>query len=158
MVRASSPRSTFLVGLAAGGLLLAAGPALAQSSSCQEAQKFMGERKSLTDQLQKAAGKDKKLDPRTACSVFGKLQANGETGIKWLEANGDWCQVPEQFATNFKQEHDKVKQLRGQACKVAAEFSAMEKKAKQAQQQQKSGNPFAGGGLTGEYKIPQGAL
>jgi hypothetical protein len=150
-------RSSFLAGLAAAGLLAAAEPAFAQAAGCQDAQKFMSERKSLSEQLQKAGGKDKKLDPRIACTIFGKLQSNGESGLKWIEANKDWCQIPDQFTQNFKNEHDKVKELRGQACKVAAQFTAMEKKARQAQQQQKGGNPF-GGGLTGEYSIPKGAL
>jgi hypothetical protein len=158
MVRALSIRSSLLAGLTAASLLVAAGPAWAQASGCQDAEKFMGERKSLSEQLQKASGKDKKLDPRVACTVFGKLQSNGEKGLKWIEANKDWCQIPDQFAQNFSQEHEKVKDLKGQACKAAAQFSAMEKKARQAQQQQqKGGNPF-GGGLTGEYKMPQGAL
>src|SRR3954454_3997841 len=139
-------RSSLLAGLAAAGLIVAAGPAFAQAAGCEDAQKFMTERKNLSEQLQKAGGKDKKLDPRMACTLFGKLQSNGETGIKWIEANKDWCQIPDQFAQNFKTEHDKVKELRGQACKVAAQFTAMEKKARQQQQQQpKGGNPFGGG-------------
>jgi len=152
-------RSSIMAGLAAAGLIAAAGPVLAQAAGCQDAEKFMTERKGLSEQLQKAGGKDKKLDPRTACTLFGKLQSNGESGLKWIEANKDWCQIPDQFAQNFKAEHEKVKELRGQACKVAAEFTAMEKKARaQAQQQQqKGGNPF-GGGLKGEYSIPKGAL
>jgi hypothetical protein len=140
------------------GAALPPGPALAQPSTCQEAQKFIGERQTLIQSLNKSAGKDKKLDPRVACTVFGKLQTNGEKGLKWLEANKDWCQIPDQFTQNFSQEHDKIKDLKGQACKAAAQFGEMEKKARQAQQQQQKGaNPF-GGGLTGEYKVPQGAL
>ena len=136
----------------------AATPAAAQASSCQDAQKFMSERQTLTQQFQKAAGKDKKIDPRSACSIFGKLVKNGETGLKWLEANKDWCQVPDQFAQNFKQEHEKITELRGQACDAVAKMAAMEKQARQqAKQAQQGGNPF-GGGLTGEYKIPKGAL
>jgi hypothetical protein len=158
MVRALSIRSPYLAGLSAVAMLVAASPALAQASGCQDAQTFMVERKNLSEQLQKSAGKDKKLDPRVACTVFGKLQTNGEKGLKWLEANKDWCQIPDQFTQNFSQEHDKIKDLKGQACKAAAQYGEMEKKARQAQQQQQKGaNPF-GGGLTGEYKVPQGAL
>ena len=159
MLRAPSPRSSFLAGLTAAALLATAGPALAQASGCQDGQKFFAERNTLGQQLQKAAGKDKKLDPRTACTVFGKLVSNGESALKWMETNKDWCQIPDQVVENIKQENEKVKGTRAQACKVAAQFNEMEKKARQAQQQQqqKGGNPF-GGGLTGEYKIPQGAL
>jgi hypothetical protein len=156
MPRAALLRSILAGGFAAAGLLAASAPATAQSSSCQDAQKFLKERQDLIQQINKLGGKDKKIDPRAACSVMGKLVANGEVGVKWLDANKDWCQVPDAFAKNFRQDHDRSKEMRGQACKAAAQLNALEKKAKQAQQQQR-GNPF-GGGLTGEYKIPQGAL
>ena len=152
MVRAP----TLLTALAlCAGVALPSGPALAQPSTCQEAQKFMGERQTLIQGLNKSAGKDKKLDPRVACGAFGKLVSNGETGLKWLETNKDWCQVPDQFVANFKSEHAKIKDLRGQACGAVAKLEQMQKQARE--QQQKGGNPF-GGGLTGTYKIPQGAL
>jgi hypothetical protein len=156
MSRAALLRSVLAGGLAAAGLIAASAPVSAQSSSCQDAQKFLQERQSLIQQINKLGGKNKKVDPRSACSIMGKLVANGEVGIKWLNANKDWCQVPDQFATNFRQDHDRSKEMRGEACKAAAQLNALEKKAKQAEQQQRN-NPF-GGGLTGEYKIPQGAL
>jgi hypothetical protein len=156
MSLALSLRPALFAGLAAAGLVASAAPAWAQASSCRDGEKFLTERKSLSAQLQKAAGKDKKLDPRVACTVFGKLENNGENGLKWIAANKDWCQIPDQFVQNFKSEHEKIQELKGQACKVAAQVREMEKKAKQQAQQQK-GNPF-GGGLTGDYKIPQGAL
>jgi hypothetical protein len=155
MVRAFSLRSLALASLAlVAGTAAAVTPALAQSSSCQDAQKFMSERASLIQGLNKSAGKDKKLDPRYACTAFGKLVSNGETGLKWFGTNKDWCQVPDQVVENFQKEHDKVKELRGQACGALAKMEKMQQQARKAQQ---SGNPF-GGGLTGEYRIPQGAL
>jgi hypothetical protein len=151
-MRASSLRTPFVAALVAGGALLAAAPAIAQSTVCQEGQKLMSERQSLTEQLNKSAGKDKKLDPKIACSAFGKLGTNSEAIIKWMETNKDWCQIPDQAVANFKNEHTKIKELRGQACKVAAQVNQMEKQAREG-----ANNPF-GGGLTGQYKIPQGAL
>jgi hypothetical protein len=156
MVRAP----TLLTALAlCAGVALPSGPALAQPSTCQEAQKFMGERQTLIQGLNKSAGKDKKLDPRVACGAFGKLVSNGETGLKWFETNKDWCQVPDQFVENFKADHDKIKDLRGKACGIVSKMEKMQNQARQQQQQQQqqNGNPF-GGGLTGTYKIPQGAL
>jgi hypothetical protein len=150
-MRASSLRTPFVAALVAGGALLAVAPALAQSSGCQDGQKLMVQRQSLMEQLNNAAGKDKKLDPKTACATFGKIGTNGEAIVKWMEANKDWCQIPDAALENFKNEQTKVKELRGQACKVAAQMTQMEKQARQG------ANPFAGG-LTGEYKIPQGAL
>jgi hypothetical protein len=142
-----------LSALAGGAVLVAAGPASAQV--CQDGAKLIQERQSIVQQLNKAGGKEKKLDPRMACSAFGKLVANGEQSLKWLETNKDWCQIPDQVEDNLKQEHDKVKEIRGKACQAAAKVEQMQKQARQ--QQQQGGNPF-GGGLTGQYKIPQGAL
>jgi hypothetical protein len=150
-MRASSLRTPIVAALVAGGALLAAAPASAQTSGCQDGQKLMAQRQSLMEQLNKSAGKDKKLDPRAACSTFGKLGTNNEAIVKWMEANKDWCQIPDAALANFKDEQTKLKELRGQACKVAAQVTQMEKQARQG------ANPFAGG-LTGEYKIPQGAL
>jgi hypothetical protein len=161
MSRAPSLRTRLAGGLAAAGMiaagmLVAAAPASAQMSSCQDAQKFLGERQSLIQQITKLGGKQKKVDPRTACSIMGKLVSNGEVGMKWLETNKDWCQVPDQFAEQFKEDHERSKDMRSKACEAAAQITALEKKARQAQQQKQRGG--FGGGLTGEYKIPQGAL
>jgi hypothetical protein len=154
-------RPHLMAALAAAGIVMSA-PALAQSSSCQDAQKFLSERQGLIQQINKLSdgGKNKKLDPRAACTIFGKLVNNGEAGVKWIEANKDWCQVPDQFAEGFKNDHKRAVNMKGQACGAAAKMAEMQKKAQQAQQQQQQqgrGNPF-GGGLTGSYNIPKGAL
>ena len=153
MPRMPWPRSLVLAACAGAALAATAGPASAQV--CQEGAKYIQERQTIIQQLNKSGGKDRKLDPRMACGAFGKLLANGEQSLKWLDANKDWCQIPEQVVENLKQEHTKVKEIRGQACQAAAKLTQMEKQARQ--QQQQGGNPF-GGGLTGQYKIPQGAL
>lgn len=153
MVRASLHA---LFGLAAAAFMLTAAPAVAQSSICQEGAKLLSERQSLVQQLNKSAGKDKKLDPRMACGAFGKLNTNGESILKWMETNKDWCQIPDQAVQTMRDDQGKIKDLRGQACNAAAKLAQMEKQARQ-QQQQQSGNPF-GGGLTGQYTMPKGAL
>ena len=152
MPHVPSPRSLTLAALVGCALVATVAPAAAQV--CQEGAKFIKERQEIVQQLNKAGGKDRKLDPRMACGSFGKLVANGEQSLKWLESNKDWCQIPDQVVTNLQQEHTKVKEIRGQACQAAAKVAEMEK---QARQQKQGGNPFAGG-LTGQYKIPQGAL
>ena len=144
------PALSLLVGSA---MFFCAAPASAQV--CQQGAKLIQERQTIIQQLNKAGGKDKKLDPRMACGAFGKLVSNGEESLKWLETNKDWCQIPDQVADNLRQEQTKVKEIRAKACQAAAKFEQMEKQARQ--QQQQGGNPF-GGGLTGQYKIPQGAL
>lgn len=146
---------------AAAGIFMAT-PALAQSTSCQDAQKFLSERQNLIKQINALSGKSegkggkKQIDPRAACTVFTKLVSNGDTGIKWLDANKTWCQVPDQFAESFKQDHKRAMDMKGQACQAAAKLAEMEKKAKQAQQQ--GSGLLGGGGLTGSYTMPKGAL
>lgn len=160
MSRARTLSLSLTAGLAALSLAVATAPAVAQSGVCQEAQKYLGERASLGQQISKLAGKDKKIDPRPACGLFTKLVANGEATLKWMDANKDWCQVPEQAVVNFKAEHDSVSKTKGQACQAAAKMATMEKQARQAQQQQqqRGGGLLGGPGLTGQYKVPQGAL
>jgi hypothetical protein len=153
-------RSHLTAAFAAAGILCVAAPALAQSSACQDAQKFLSERQGLIQQINKLGGEGKKkqIDPRAACGVFTKLVANGEVGVKWLNANKDWCQVPDQFAQSFTEDHKRAQNMKGQACSAAAKVAEMEKRAKQAQQQQGQRGLLGGGGLTGSYSMPKGAL
>ena len=123
MSLALSLRTALFAGLAAAGLVASAAPALAQASSCRDGETFLTERKALSAQLQKSAGKDKKLDPRVACTVFGKLENNGEKGLKWITANKDWCQIPDQVLENFTTEHKRIQDIKGQACKAAAKVA-----------------------------------
>ena len=93
--------------------------------------------------------------------MFTKLVTNGTAGVKFIEANKDWCQIPDQFATGFKADHDKAVNIKTKACQAAAQQAKMMQMARE--QAQKGGRGGAGGmlggpGLTGEYKIPQGAL
>ncbi|MCB5175424.1 MULTISPECIES: hypothetical protein [Microvirga] len=150
-------RSHLTAAFALAGIFMAA-PAVAQSSSCQDAQKFLTERQSLIQQINKLGGEGKKkqIDPRAACGIFTKLVSNGDKGVKWITANKDWCQVPDQFAQSFTEDHKRAQNMKTQACQAAAKVAEMEKRAKQAQQQ---GNGLlGGGGLTGSYSIPKGAL
>jgi len=151
-------RSHLTAALAAAGILMAA-PALAQSSGCQDGQKILLERQNLIQQINKLSegGKKKQLDPRAACTIFSKLATNGDAGVKWIEANKDWCQIPDQFAQNFKQDHTRAVDMKGKACQAAAKVAEMEKKAKEAQKNG-GGGLLGGGGLTGSYTMPKGAL
>jgi hypothetical protein len=156
MSRALSLRTFLFAGLAAAGLVVSAAPASAQVSGCGQGQKFMKTHQTLSEKLNNLKDKNNKIDPVAACGMLSKLDDNAESMLKWMTTNKDWCQVPDQLIQNLKEGQSNLAKAKGQACKVAAQVRDMQKKAKQAQQQQK-GNPF-GGGLTGEYKIPQGAL
>lgn len=151
-------RSTLLAALAAVGIFASA-PALAQSSACMEGQKLLQERQGLIKQFTDltGGGKKKNVDPRAACSTLTKLSKNGDSALKWMETNKDWCQVPDQVVENFQQDHKRAQSIRGQACSAAAKMAEMEKRAKQ-QAQQQQGGPRMGGGLTGTLTVPKGAL
>jgi hypothetical protein len=152
-------RSYVVAALAAAGVFVAA-PAFAQSTNCQDAQKFLGERQSLIQQINKlgGSGKKKTIDARAACGVFTKLVNNGDAGVKWITANKDWCQVPDQFANGFTEDHKRAVEMKGKACEAAAKMAQMEKQAKQAQQRGGGGGLLGGNGLTGSYTLPKGAL
>ena len=153
--RFARPASASLALLAAAALLAPA-PVVAQSADCAAFPKTLQERQELIKQVN---GLGKKANPKDACVLFTKLTTNGTGGLKWLELNKDWCQVPDQFAETFKADHARVTNIKGQACKAAAQVAVMEKKAReQAQQGGGRGGLLGGDGLSGSYKMPQGAL
>jgi hypothetical protein len=140
-------------------LLVSSASAVAQSAACQELGAHLTERKSLVGVIQNLGkGKEKKMEPKAACAAFNKLVANGNTTLKWAEANKDWCQVPDQFIAGIKTDHDKVTKIRGQACGAAAKQAEMEKKAREGGGPGGSSGLLGGDGLEGSYKIPKGAL
>jgi hypothetical protein len=142
-----------LAGLAAFAWLAAA-PAAAQSASCQEFAKTVTDRQQIIAKLQSMSAKNKQMDPKAACSMFGSLVNNGTGALKWLDANKEWCQIPDQFVESFKTDHTRALDFRGKACKAASQQAIMEKKAKEGG----SSGLLGGDGLTGSFKLPQGAL
>jgi hypothetical protein len=158
-------RSHLMAAFAAAGIIMSAAPALAQASGCQDGQKIIAERNTLGQQISKLTkddGKKKQIDARAACPLFTKMVVNGDAGLKWMTANKDWCQIPDQVIEQFTEAHKQIQTVKGQACLAAAKMNEMEKRAKQAaaQQQQQGGGRglLGGGGLTGSYSMPKGAL
>ena len=150
-----SRRRLATLGLAAGLAVMAAAPAAAQSAACMDVQKILLERKSLVERIS-GGGAKKKMDPQEACALFGKLVTNGNAAVKWLDANKEWCQVPDEFDKGVRADHNRATSIRAKACQAASQQAAMQKRAKEG-----SGDGsglLGGGGLTGSYKIPQGAL
>lgn len=129
----------------------------AQSVVCNQVSTYLEERKALVSKINKLG---KQPDAKKACSLFGSLISNGNTTIKWLETNQDWCQIPNDFIAGFKADNAKASEIRGQACKAATQQAAMEKKARELQQENQSQmlGGSAGDPVTGQMKIPQGAL
>jgi len=130
---------------------LGASPAAAQASGCEKITGFLNERKSIVERVNKLGKQPKASD---ACALLGRLANNGNETMKWIEANKDWCQIPQNFIDGLKADHGNVTKVRGQACSVAAKQAQMEKQARE------QGLLGGGGGdiLTGPMRIPQGAL
>ena len=158
----SRSRLTRIAAAVAGGLVgatLLHTAAFAQNAECGEIQKTLEERKNLVAKANAASKSKKKMTPQEACALFGKLQANGTEGIKWIAANKEWCSIPDSFAEGFKADHVKVSGIRTKICSVAAQATKMEAQARaQAQNGGGSGGLLGGPGLTGQFRMPQGAL
>jgi hypothetical protein len=152
--------TTALLGAVLGTVLLAA-PAAAQNSACGDIQKTLAERQSLIQQANAGAdakAKRMKLTAQQACGLFGKLVTNGQNGMKFIEANKDWCSIPDQFAEGFKADHERVAAMRTKICGAAAQQAQMEKKMRAQAAQNQGGGLLGGPGLTGNFRVPQGAL
>ena len=153
---ARSASRLIVVAVGAAGLITAAVPeAGAQSAICQNIQPMLTQRKEISGKL--SAGSKGKLDARVACSGFNQLVSNGQTLIKWVDANKDWCQIPEAFVGGIKADHEKAISIRARACKVAAQQTEMDKRAREGGGGG-AGGLLGGGGLAGQQVMPQGAL
>lgn len=145
--------------VAFAGATLMTAPAFAQAAECGEIQKTLQARKDLVAKANSASSSKKKMTPQQACALFGQLQNNGVTGMKWITANKEWCSIPDSFAEGFKADHLKVSGIRTKICGIAAQAAKMEAQARtQAQNGGGGGGLLGGPGLTGSLKMPQGAL
>ena len=144
--------------LAVVGSASAVDTALAQSAECGEIQKTLQARKDLVAKANVASNSKNKMTPQAACALFGKLQSNGSEGLKWIAANKEWCSIPDSFAEGFKADHLKVSGIRTKICSVAAQATKMEAQARAQAQNGGGGGLLGGPGLTGSFKMPQGAL
>jgi len=131
--------------------------AFAQAASgCGDIQPMLLQRKTIGDRITAATGGGKKqIDAKRACSDFGALVTNGQSLLKWAEANREWCQIPDQFISGIKEDHGRATKIRGQACGAAAKQVQMEK---QAREGGGGGGLLGGNGLSGASRLPQGAL
>jgi hypothetical protein len=144
--------------VALAGTALFSEQTFAQSAECGEIQQTLQARKDLIGKANAASSSKKKMTPAEACSLFGKLQANGAAGLKWITANKEWCSIPDSFAEGFKADHLKVSGIKTKVCTVAAQASKMEAQARAQAQNGGGGGLLGGPGLTGSLKMPQGAL
>jgi hypothetical protein len=155
-------RGAFVAAAGLAALAALSAPAQAQNSGCQDGQKLLGERQSLIQQIN--GWQKKKVDPATACTVFTRLQSNGSRTLTWMEANKDWCQIPDQAVEAIRGQQGQVTQSRQRACAAAAQFKKMQEQARQQAQQQQQGGGLGGAFSApdqitgGPMRVPQGAL
>ncbi|WP_393956320.1 hypothetical protein [Methylorubrum sp. POS3] len=133
-------------------------PAPQGGTDCSAIQKTLIERKNLVGKANAASNSKQKMTPQAACALFGQLQANGTTGIKWITANKEWCSIPDSFAEGFQADHKRVGEIRTKVCNMAAQASKMEAQARAQAQNGGGGGLLGGPGLSGSFKMPQGAL
>jgi hypothetical protein len=132
----------------------AASPGQQSNPGCEKLVTLLTSRREMMGKINETAKEKKKLDAQMACGLFTKLSANGNETVKWMNTNKDWCGVPDQLIANLKTDNEKVSNFRGQACKAAAQIEEMKKNGGQPGQ----GGLLGGNGLSGEMKIPSGAL
>ena len=128
------------------------------ANDCSAIQKTLAERKALVSRANAASTSKNKMTPAEACTLFGRLVSNGNEGLKWIAANKEWCSIPDSFSEGFKADHTKVTGIRSQICGVAAKASKMEAQARAQAQNGGGGGLLGGPGLSGSFKLPQGAL
>ena len=100
------------------------------------------------DKLNELAKASKgKLDPVASCPVLRNLVKSEGDLLKYLEANKNWCNVPDEAVNNLKAADAKSQTFATQACN----FAAQAKK----QQQQAASAPNLG---VETQKLPAGPL
>ena len=100
------------------------------------------------DKLNELAKSSKgKLDPVASCPVLRNLVKSEGDLLKYLEANKNWCNVPDEAVNNLKAADSKSQTFATQACNFAAQ-------AKKQQQQAASGANLG----VETQKLPAGPL
>lgn len=133
----------------AGAMTLALMAGAAQAGDCNvDIGGLSQKRQVFIDKLNVIAKASKgKLDPVASCPVLKGLVTAEASLMKYLEANKNWCNVPDETLANLKAADVKSQGFAAQACKVAAQ--AVE------QRKQATANPTLG---VDAQKLPTGPL
>ncbi len=105
-------------------------------------------RQAFIDKLNVLAKASKgKLDPVASCPVLKGLVSSEGALIKYLDANKNWCNVPDETVANLKAADAKSQTFAAQACKIATMAAEQRKQA--------TANPTIGAEA---QKLPTGPL
>ncbi len=135
------------------GATLAPLNAFALPDSCNDFQKLVGPRMALIAQIN--GFKKKKPSAGQACSILTRLTGADRKILDWMNANKDWCQIPEDQIAGLKQASGQSASFRAQACNAASQQAKQLSQMRRQQQQQGGGGQAAPGA---GVKLPQGAL
>ena len=157
----------FVGAMAFGWVMLTASstPVLAQASGCEKLPGMLQERQNTVARLNANSKSKKKMSAPEACSVLGRLYNNGTSIISFMTANQDWCQIPEAFVENMKEDNKRVVNIRAQACNAAKQQASAVRQQKQQQaqaqrRQQQGANSFGGADAVtgGAIRVPAAPL
>ena len=147
----SSSRAAVLAAVALGSVAAVALPAAtAFAGDCNaDIAGLSQKRQAYIEQLNALSKKSKgKLDPVASCPALRGLVSTEGNLLKYLEANKNWCNVPDDVVASLKTADVKSQQFATQACNFAAQ-------AKKAQEQQASSNAAI---VAAAPKLPAGPL
>lgn len=120
-------RATVVAMLLTGGI--ATGPAFAGDCNADIAG-LSAKRQGFIDKLNVLAKSAKgKLDPIASCPTLRGLVGAESALVKYLEANKNWCNVPDDAVGNLKQAAAKSQQFQTQACNLAEQVKQQQKQA-----------------------------
>ena len=146
--------STFLLSAASAAIVsvgLLAGTAAHAGDCNTDIAGLSAKRQSFIDKLNVLAKAAKgKLDPVASCPTLRGLVSTEGNLLKYLEANKNWCNVPDDTVANLKGANTKSISFATQACNLAEQ-------AKKQQQQAASGAGAANLGIETQ-KLPTGPL
>jgi hypothetical protein len=143
----NGPSRTALLAPALFGLALLAGPGAALAGDCNaDIAALTQKRQAFIDKLNVLAKATKgKLDPVASCPQLRGLTVAEGNLLKYLQANKNWCNIPDEAVDNLKGASAKSQSFATQACNIATQA-----KKQQAQQ--------AASGLLEAQKLPSGPL
>jgi hypothetical protein len=151
MASSNDRRLPALRALMAAAALLALSVAAARADSCQDLGALKEKRESILQSINVMvqANKGKQLDAETFCGHARPIIAADNAFLAALNKNKDWCQIPDEVLTQFKEIQGKDTAMATRACNVAAQM-------KKAKEQAEAG---AGGmGESQAPKLPAGPL
>ena len=121
---------------------------------CDDVRPILEERQKIITEIGSwKTNKSRQIDLATACVVGRRLVSNGDKLLGWLKDNKEWCSIPDQFVAGIQNDHKQSQAMRINVCRGNPRPNLRENQSVAGER-----NPLGAGGLSGQRKIPQGAL